>query len=126
MNLYNTVMRQPLIDNFDAIMEKYIFYVTNDSGFGVETNHDENNYIAKGKYTIEIDDGENCFTPLLNCTCDYLIAWAYIKDIITAPETLSLLANCGFDEVDKEDQLPIWKNQIIDELLTNNDWEFLK
>lgn len=122
MDLYNAVMRQPLIDNFDAVMEKYIAIG------GVEDIYPDNK--------IEIEPKDKLYTFILDRTYLRVLAWAIVRGKISGKEFMRLdEAMTRSQEVDetiyisKEDakkEIEELKDQIINELLERNDWEFLK
>jgi hypothetical protein len=119
--LYNAVMRQPLIDNFDAVMEKYIAIG------GVEDLYGNQ---------IEIEPVDKVHTFILDRTYLRVLAWAIVRGEIGGKDFIMLNeAMTRSQEVDetiyisKEDakkEIEYFKEQIIDELLERNDWEFLK
>lgn len=119
--LYNTVMRQPLIDNFDAVMEKYI------AVGGVEDIYDNK---------IEIEPVDKVHTFILDRTYLRVLAWAIVRGEIGGKYFMRLdeamTRSQKVDEtiyISKEDakkEIEDFKGQIIGELLERNDWEFLK
>lgn len=121
LELYNTVMRQPLIDNFDAVMEKYI------AVGAVEEVYDNK---------IEIEHADKLNTFILDRTYLRVLAWAIVRGKISGKEFMRLDAAMtrsqevdetvyiSFGEAVKEINDLIY--HIIDEILERNDWEFLK
>jgi hypothetical protein len=121
MNIYNTIMRQPLINNFDAVMERYILTLDD---------------IYENSIYIHNIDRDLSMNFKLVFRWIRVLAWGVIRGEINAEEFMQLEeAMTRSEEVDetiyisKEDakkEIEDLEDQIIDELLERNDWEFLK
>jgi hypothetical protein len=114
-------MRQPLINNFDAVMERYILTLDD---------------IYENSIYIHNIDRDLSMNFKLVFRWIRVLAWGVIRGEINAEEFMQLEeAMTRSEEVDetiyisKEDakkEIEDLEDQIIDELLERNDWEFLK
>lgn len=133
MNLYNSKLthdKKWIIDNFEAVLDKYILKLNNvynldgnlivDVEWEIVNDHDRDpttQVLSHGTKEIILDDLET-----------KVFAWAYIKEYLHTWDFISCqeyVYEYLFDGVTKKD-FEQYKEMLIDELLAKNDWDFLK
>ena len=115
--------RKWIIDNFDAVLDKYILTLDNvynlDGNLTLDVEWEDINPWDKNPSTQTIAEG------LQEVKLDRwglkILACAYSREIISGLE-FKIMMDSGhvFPKLDQ------YQDQIIDELLERNDWEFLK
>ena len=120
LDLYNAVMRQPLIENFEAVLDKYILKLDNvynlDGNLTLDVEWEEINHWDKNPSTQTIAEGT--VEVKLDTPDKKLLAWAYTREYLSDYD----YRNYNISQKNMED----YKEMIIEELLKSNDWEFLK
>jgi hypothetical protein len=126
--LYNSKIandRKWIIDNFDAVLDKYILKLDNvynlDGNLTLDVEWEEINPWDKNPSTQTIAEGLE--EMILDCTPEKIQAWAFIRGYLSGFEFAK------YDDKDLKQfkqMLNEYKGMLIDELLERNDWEFLK
>ena len=133
MNLYNSKLthdKKWIIDNFEAVLDKYILKLDNVYNL-------DGNLIVDVEWEIVNDNDRDPTTQVLSSGTTEIIlddletkvfAWAYIKeymdtwDFISCQEYVYEDLSDGVTKKDFEQ----YKEMFIDKLLEKNDWDFLK
>jgi hypothetical protein len=131
MNLYNSKLahdKKWIIDNFEAVLDKYILKLNNVYNL-------DGNLIVDVEWEIVNDNDRDPTTQVLSHGTKEIIlddletklfAWAYIKEYMHTWDFIDYDDNgYEYDGVTKKD-FEQYKEMLINELLEKNDWDFLK
>ena len=127
LKLHDKAMKQLLINNFEAVLDKYILKLDNvynlDGNLTLDVEWEDIDHWDKNPSTQTIAEGT--YEMKLDSLPKKIKAWAYVRGYMS-----------GFDikYSDRTDQdfaeyfraIAEYQHMIIDELLERNDWEFLK
>jgi hypothetical protein len=140
-DLYNSKIdhdKKWIIDNFEAVLDKYILTLENfynlDGDLQIDIEWEEVNEYDKNPSTRIIAEG--MAEVKLEEINHKILAWAYARNLLSGEDFLISKNTLYYGEYSVDDvyiveseiikDIKDYKNQIIDELLERNDWEFLK
>jgi len=123
MNIYNSKIandRKWIIDNFDNVLDNYILTLDDvynlDGNLTLDVEWEEINPWDKNPSTQTIAEGN--VEVKLDTANKKLLAWAYVRGYLSDYD----YRNYNISQKSMND----YKEELINELLERNDWEFLK